>query len=142
MERNTHGCVYVHVHTRIMLKEPSGGVNKELERGRDMTERRNRKNAGEERCGIFFLVFLDEVYSTACRVRNLPAPPFSDRHSVDLTTKAGGEMRKEIQERDVIKRPRCREDRNLASSLQAVWWREIACFPLSVSDSRAIGLIT
>lgn len=137
MERNTHGCVYVHVHTHIMLKEPSAGVNKELERGRDLTERRNRKNATEERCGIYYLFFIDKVFSTVCRVRNLPAPPFSDRQSVDLTTK-----KEKIQERDIIKRPRCRKNTNLAASTQAVWWREIACFPLSVSDSRAIGLIT
>lgn len=36
---------------------------------------------------FFFLFFGDQVYSTVCRVRNLPAPPFPDRQSVDLTTK-------------------------------------------------------
>lgn len=32
-------------------------------------------------------------------MRNLPAPPFSDRHSVDLTTKGGEKTRKKIQEK-------------------------------------------
>lgn len=83
MEWNVHGCVHARLRTRSMLKEPIGGVNKELESSRDMTDRRRSANAAEEKMCVFFFIslFRDKVYSTVCSERDLAAAPFPDRQS-------------------------------------------------------------